>query len=239
MKKGEKAQKNVLLLLLNFRTFAAQKAKQMEELHEQKEGVVKPDEEASGYLYFDPTGIATFADLLVCMAKKVAPALRKRGLEAFLSRHEHRTIACHGGSLSANIYVMRGAQHNESELHIAEKLAKAGLHVLFPSQGDLGRGRRHDVLLYDAKTYAQQKVELKSLFGSTAETVKKQLISGSGQAAVIAYDIQSRIKKSWLIQGLRRGWNDNMRTLLLNYKGQWYQIDSNLLFSDSIYRFLK
>ena len=57
----------------------------------------------------------------------------------------------------------------------------------------------------DAKTYIKRKVELKVLFGETAETVKKQLISGSGQASVVAYDIQSGIKKNWLIEGLRSG----------------------------------
>jgi len=152
--------------------------------------------------------------------------IRKKELEAFLSKHKHKVLTC----AKANIYIMQGAQYNERELHIAEKLTKAGFHVLFPNQGDLGRGRKYDVVLYDTKTYVQQKVELKSLFGSTAETVTRQLISGSGQASVVAYDIQSKIKKRLLIQGLKDGWSKNLQNVMLSYKGQWYEFDRKKLF---------
>jgi hypothetical protein len=66
------------------------------------------------------------------------------------------------------------------------------------------------------------------------------MINGSGQAPVIAYDIQSGIKKNWLIEGLRSGWTKKgLREVMLNYKGQWYIIDYDLLFSDNIYKFIK
>jgi hypothetical protein len=103
----------------------------------------------------------------------------------------------------------------------------------------LGKGRKNDVYLYDAKTYIQQKVELKSLFGHTADAVKSQIISGSGQADTIAYDIQSNIKPHWLIQGLRSGWSKKITRLLLNYRGQWYDINGNLIYSDELYRIIK
>ena len=93
--------------------------------------------------------------------------------------------------------------------------------------------------LYDAKTCIQQKVELKVLFGTTAKTLESQLISGSGQASVIAYDIQSNIKKNWLVEGLRSGWNENLRTVMINYKGQWYQFDKKDVFDENIYKILK
>lgn len=211
----------------------------MDSKSEQKEGIVKSNDDEVGYLYFDPMGIASFADLVACMAKRVAPAIRKRGLEYFLSKNEHKTFIVQGGKVKANIYVMQGAQYNERELHVAEKLTKAGFHVLFPCQGDLGRGRKHDVMLYEVNTYIQHKVELKSLFGSTAETVKQQLISGSNQARKIAYDIQSNIKKSWLIEGLRSGWSNKLKVVLLNYKGQWYQLGKKEVFSETIYKILK
>jgi hypothetical protein len=134
---------------------------------------------------------------------------------------------------------MEGAVYTETEFHITGKLARAGYHVVFPNKGDLGKGRKNDVYLYDAKTYIQQKVELKSLFGHTADAVKSQIISGSGQAGIIAYDIQSNIKKNWLIEGLRSGWSNNTKTILLSWKGQWYQISKVLLFTQDIYHTLK
>ena len=169
------------------------------------------------------------------MVKKVAFGIRKREFEEFLSKHAHKVLTYP----KANIYIMQGAQYNESELHIAEKLAKAGQHVLFPNQAALGTKRKYDVVLYDAKIYVQKKVELKTLFGSTAETVKRQLISGSGQADFIAYDIQSGIKKNWLIEGLRSGWSGNLKAVMLSYKGQWYQLNRKLVFSEAIYKALK
>ena len=99
--------------------------------------------------------------------------------------------------------------------------------------------RKNDVYLYDAKTYIQRKVELKSLSAYMAETIKNQLISGSGQASIIAYDIQSNIKINWLIDGLRSGWSKNLKIVMINYKGQWYQINEDLLFSYKIYAFFK
>jgi hypothetical protein len=174
--------------------------------------------------------------LLVPLRKISAPMdIRKKELEAFLSKHKHKVLTYS----KANIYIMQGAQYNESEFHIAEKLAKAGWHVLFPNQGDLGKGRKHDVLLCDSKTYVQQKVELKSLFGYTAEAVKSQLICGSGQADFIAYDIQSGIKKKWLIEGLRSGWSEDLKAVRLNYRGQWYQLNRKIVFSNEIYKALK
>ena len=41
-----------------------------------------------------------------------------------------------------------------------------------------------------------EKKQAKTLFGETAETVKKQLISGSGQASVVAYDTGLLDRKS-------------------------------------------
>jgi hypothetical protein len=103
----------------------------------------------------------------------------------------------------------------------------------------MGKGRKNDVFLYDTKTYAQKKVEFKSLFGSTADAVKSQLISGSGQAGIVAYDIQSNIKKNWLIAGLRAGWSKDTKSVMLNWHGQWYEINKDVLFSNRIDYFIK
>ena len=206
----------------------------------QKEGVIKPAIDTSGTLYFDPLGIKTFADLTANMVKKVSIPIRKKGLENFLANNIHKAFTYKTASdKKINIWVMAGANYDATEFHIAEKLARAGQHIIFPNQGDLGAGRKNDVYLYDSKTFIQRKVELKVLLGETAETVKKQLISGSGQASVVAYDIQSGIKKNWLIEGLRSGWSDDLKVILLNYKGQWYQLDKKNLFSETIYRIVR
>ncbi|MFV0390933.1 MAG: hypothetical protein ACK5KP_03475 [Paludibacteraceae bacterium] len=134
---------------------------------------------------------------------------------------------------------MQNAEYNQTEFQIAEKLVKANYHVVFPNQSDLGKGRKNDVYIYDTKTYMQTKVELKSLFGNTAESVKSNLISGSEQSGVVAYDIQSGIKRNWLIQGLRQGWSDDTKKVMLNWKGRWYEIEKDLLFSKDIYRYLR
>jgi hypothetical protein len=134
---------------------------------------------------------------------------------------------------------MHGAKYNQSEFHIAEKLAKVGQHVLFPNDSDMGKGRKNDVFLYDSKTFAQQKVELKSLFGNTAEVVRSRIASGTGQASIIAYDIQSNIKKKWLIEGLRRGWSKDLKRVLLNWRGRWYDINKESLFTQAVYHLLK
>ena len=208
--------------------------------YKQKEGIIISEKDASGMLYFDPLGIKTFADLTANIVKKVSTPIRKKGLENFLANNKHETRSYKTVSdKKTNIWIMEGAKYDATELHISEKLAKSGQHVLFPKQSDLGAGRKNDIYLYDAKTYIQTKAELKSLFGESPETLKSQLISGTGQAGVIAYDIQSNIKKMWLIDGLRKGWGKETKKVLLNYKGQWYEIDRNKLYSDWLERNLK
>ena len=192
----------------------------------QKEGIIKNLSDKSGNFYFDPLQINTFEDLTANMFKKVAVQIRKKGLENYLAKNEHEVFAYETVSgIKTFIWAIRGSDYSATEFQIAEKLAKSGQHVLFPKLKDLGKGRKNDVYLYDSKTYVQQKVELKALFGNSAETVKKQLISGTGQANIIAYDIQSNIKIHWLINGLRSGWGDDTKKVLLNWKGQWYQLD--------------
>jgi hypothetical protein len=192
----------------------------------QKDGIIKSDQNTAETLYIDTFGIKTFTDLTSSIIKKIAPEIRKKILETYLANNEHETFDYKTPrGKKTNIWIIEGARHDATEFHIAEKLARSGQHVLFPNHGALGDGRKNDVYLYDAKTYLQQKVELKALFGETAEALKSQIISGSGQASVIAYDIQSNIKRNWLIDGLRGGWGKDTKIVLLNWKGQWYEIN--------------
>jgi len=174
------------------------------------------------------------------MTRETALNVRKNIFENYLSKNGYTVCHTHkGNKITANVYVTQGSKYNDTELHVAEKLTKAGFHVLFPNQGDFGKGRKNDVVLYDSKTYVPQKVELKSLFGNTAEAVKSQLISGSGQASIIAYDIQSGIRKGWLIEGLRGGWSKSLQKVMISWKGQWYEVDDKVLFDKKIYDLLK
>ncbi len=183
----------------------------------------------------DKNNVQTFTDLMAVSAKRNDPVYRRLCFEYYFSNVKHRLFEYPDG----NIYILTGAVYSDTEFHIAEKLTKTRYHVVFPSQRYLGKGRKHDVFLCDSKTFILQKAELKSLFGHTAETVKRQLSSGSEQAGIIIYDIQSVIKKNWLIDGLRKGWTINLKTIILNYKGQWYQIDKKTVFADIIYKMLK
>ena len=192
----------------------------------QKEGIIKSYQSTAETLYIYTFGIKTFTDLTSGMIKKIAPEIRKKMLENYLACNEHETFNYKTiNGTKTSIWIIEGARYDATEFHIAGKLAKSGQHVLFPNHGALSDGRKNDVYLYDAKTYVQQKVELKALFGETAEALKSQIISGSGQANIIAYDIQSNIKRNWLIDGLRGGWGKNLKTVLLNWKGQWYEIN--------------
>jgi hypothetical protein len=170
--------------------------------------------------------IKTFTELKTNLSKKIFGGIRKDSLENYLKNNEHLVFEYKEG----NIYVIQGAKYDKREFHIAEKLVRAGYHVLFPNEGDLGKGRKNDVYLYDTQTYMQMAAELKSLFGDTAESVKSNLISGSGQASIIVYDIQSNIKKQWLIKGLRNGWSDGTKKVMLNWKGRWCEIDKRHVF---------
>lgn len=178
------------------------------------------------FYFFDPTSIKTFSDLISNLSKKTAPAIRKKGFENYLLRNGHQAFSYKNG----DVYVMNGAKYNDTEFHIAEKLTTAGYHVMFPNSGDLGRGRKNDVYIYDTTTYFPYKAELKSLFGDSAQTVRGRIISGGGQAPIIVYDVQSGIKRNWLIEGLRMGWSSNLRCILLNWKGQWYEINKDNVF---------
>jgi hypothetical protein len=71
------------------------------------------------------------------------------------------------------------------------------------------------------------------------ETIKNHVISGSGQAPVIAIDVIGGVSKHNLIDGLRAGWSKDTKRLLVNWKGQWYQINKQLLFSDGVTRFFR
>ncbi len=135
---------------------------------------------------------------------------------------------------------MLGSKFNETELQTAQKLTKAGYYVVFPSEGSIKKikiltgdsnPRINDVYLYDKKSFIQRKVEIKTINGGSIATIKNHIISGSGQSGILAIDIVSFTSKENVINGLRAGWSKDLKTILLNYRGQWYDLDKNKVFS--------
>ena len=59
-------------------------------------------------------------------------------------------------------------------------------------------------------------------------------MKGSEQAPVVVLDVQGQVKRLDLIKGIRDGWSKGTKAVLLNYKGQWYELDVDKVFSDWI-----
>jgi hypothetical protein len=49
---------------------------------------------------------------------------------------------------------------------------------------------------------------------------------------VIAIDVQGTASKWNVIKAIRSGWNDNTKTVLLNWKGSWYEINKAKAFGE-------
>ena len=75
--------------------------------------------------------------------------------------------------------------------------------------------------------------------GGSEETIKKHLLRGSEQANVIVMDIPAITSKWNIIKGVRRGWNENIKRIFLNWQGQWYQLKKEHVFSDYLEKIIK
>jgi hypothetical protein len=179
-----------------------------------------------------PPAADTFVEMVVLMRGKLAPEQRKNLFDRVMSlEHCQREY---------DVFFMKGAQYNETEHQTAQKLSGAGYYVVFPGRGQLKvieeadgntSSSKNDVYIYDKKTYMQSKVELKTIHGVADKTVTKRLLSGSGQAPVVALDIIGSISRQNLIKGIRNGWTKKLRTIMVNYHGHWYFIDREKTYS--------
>jgi hypothetical protein len=118
----------------------------------------------------------------------------------------------------------------------AIKLWKAGYYVVFPGKGQIKEIKilekdksllLNDVYLYDKKTFYQQKADLKAVNGGSLEAIKTHILHGSEQANVIVMDMSAKTSNLNIIKGIRAGWTKNTKTILLNWKGQWYFINKD------------
>jgi hypothetical protein len=75
--------------------------------------------------------------------------------------------------------------------------------------------------------------------GASPKAITAQIASGSEQATVVVIDIIGRISKHDLIAAIRAGWSKNTKTILFNYRRQWYEINHEKAYSDWIERNIK
>ena len=209
----------------------------------QKEGIIGKE----GFALFaakgllsDPMQVNSFLSLIDFMRVKAAPQFRKIAFELAMKNERYER--------EGDVFYMEGAAYNQTEKQTAEKLTKAGYFVVFPSgqhireikikENDASE-RKNDVYIYDKKTYKQKKVDLKTTNGASIETISRHITSGSGQAPVIAIDIIGDISKQNLIKAIRAGWAKETKTLMVNYRGQWYELDKEKVFSGWIFDNIK
>lgn len=188
----------------------------------------------------DPLGVNVLKDAINTLSKKMSPSIRKKIFDKLVDTYKpiYVSKSKNGGS----IFTVEGSRYNLTELDTAKSLAESGQHIIFPNDGffDKRKGnkvKRNDIFAIDTKTYYQQKIELKALTGKSADSIAKQL--QKGQAPVVAYDILSTIKKMELINGLRLGWNSDIKKVLIKWNGRWYEFEKDNLFSSNIYKYLK
>ena len=190
--------------------------------------------------YFDPLQINSFVKLVDSFNKKAIPKIREIAFYNMLKNEKY--------DREGDVFLMKGANYSDIEKQSAIKLTKAGFYVVFPSKGQIKEiktlenstdARRNDIYIYDKKTYNQSKVDLKTVNSGSKKTIAAHILSGSGQAPVIALDIQSGTNRWNLIKGIRSGWGDDTKRILLNWKGQWYQLDKNQVFGNYIETVIK
>jgi len=205
----------------------------------QNSGLVSPNK-ASGVFMSDPLMVGSFVEMYSLASWKISARVKEKAFNRMLKQEAH--------TRDGDVIFMQGAKFNETEAQTAKKLTSAGYYVVFPGEGQIKLlkkskaetgNRMNDVFAFDKKTFFARKIELKTVFGGAKETIKERMISGSGQAPVIVLDIQGGTSRNNLIQGIREGWNINLRSVLVNWKGQWYEIDKDLLFSKGIYEVIK
>jgi hypothetical protein len=73
---------------------------------------------------------------------------------------------------------------------------------------------------------------LKTSGEPSVESIAYHISSGSGQAPVIVLDVTGKISKKNLIKGIQSGWANDAKRILINYKGQWYELNKKKVFGD-------
>jgi hypothetical protein len=184
--------------------------------------------------------IVSFAELVAFMRSKTTPQYRQAAFERVMALEKYKR--------EGDVLYMTGAEYNETEKQTAEKLSKEGYYVVFSGKGQIKKirelegnmdKRKNDVYIYDRKTYQQSKVDFKTSGDPSVKTIKEHIISGSGQAPVIVLDITGKTSVENIVKGFRQGWVESTKKIILSYRGQWYELDHDKVFSKWIKKNLK
>jgi len=210
----------------------------------QKEGIIgkeEPKKLAADGLTFDPLQVNSFFKLVDAFNEKAIPKIKKIAFNNMLKHEDYER--------NGDVFLMKNHSANETEIQSALKLTKAGFYVVFPNKKQLNQIKNqsndeskkvNDIYAYDKKTYQQYKIDLKSVHAGSKEAISEHINKGSLQAPNIVLDIQGSGVNRWnVIKGIRSGWNDNVKRIMLNWKGQWYQIKRENVFNDYLENTIK
>jgi len=128
----------------------------------------------------------------------------------------------------------------DHEFVTAKKLTDVDFDVIFAPKSMFGKkDKKFDVFILSDVHIT--KADLKANFTPKSNAIYKSLESGAGQAKNIVIDINSKIGKDELIDGLRNGVKDfpKIKKVLLFYRKKYHELDRRTIFSKSIYRLLE
>lgn len=191
-------------------------------------GLIRGSLGSLGKLLADPFGMGLLTNLVDNSLKRALLKVRKKAFEKMKENDSYQ-------QLGKNIIIMKGAKPNETELQTAEKLAKTDeFYIIFPNDGQIEEikkltnesgKKKNDLYLVDKITYRTMSIDIKTCGNPSQETIIAHLSNGVNQAPNLILDITGKISKVNLIKGLRHGWSNNMKIVLLNYHGQWYLLN--------------
>lgn len=121
----------------------------------------------------------------------------------------------------------------------AISLTQVNYDVVFAPKGMFRRNdKKFDIYLLRDSIILE--ADLKCISSKRPDTIADRIIDGSEQAGRVVLDIRSDVQSKDLIDGLRAGTGKNnlMKEVLLFYKGKFYKLPRNLIWSKKIFGIL-
>jgi hypothetical protein len=198
----------------------------------EKEAVSKPL-----ILTADPLLIGPMKNMYDTMKAKVAPIVRKNAMNNFLRKNKHGVLF-ENKKINAKVFAVEGSKYSDDELQSFIKLANAGKHVIIPNISAFEKRREsknNDAFIIDSKTFYSEAIELKRITGGSAKTFITQMGKAGQQANVVVVDVLPNLSIRTLMLNLRAGWNDEIRKILVYYRGQFRSISKDILFNEKAF----
>lgn len=195
------------------------------------------DYKTSGELYTDVTGFVSIIKSIIETGQK---AVRIRLINE-LKTDKDLVSAYINKDFGTQIFKHEPTKILSHELDTAKKLTEVNFDVIFAPKGMFKtRDKKFDIFAIYKDKYLI-KADLKANFEPTKNSIFKLVESGNKQAEHIVLDINSEISKNDLIDGLRSGLmaGKNVKSVMLFYKKQFFNLDRNAIFSKVIYKLLK